>query len=323
MKIFNINYYYKLKNIIILIIIFNNIFFNRNIYNKYFFCQNCINNKSNNKQCHKCSPSILFKSIKIKSVDETLDEIIINKKSISRFGDGEFMLLFGKNIKFQKYNKILKDKLMNVLNSRIPNLLVGIVKLINPKHKFWGKWLERNKFKLAKIIDKNKIYYNAGITRFYAPSVNKEKIKNYITKFKRIWDKRNILIIEGEKTRIGIGNDLFNNAKSIKRIICPVRNAFKSYWKILKFVSDINLDKQTLILISLGPTATALVYDLHRLGNQIIDFGHFDINYEYYIRNARKKIKIPYKYVNEVSGGSKNIIRVKDKKYYKQINQIH
>ena len=155
-------------------IIFNYIFFNRHIYN-YFFCQSCINNKPNNKQCHKCSPSILFKSIKIKSVDETLDEIIINKKSISRFGDGEFMLLFGKNIKFQKYNKILKDKLMNVLNSHIPNLLVGIVKLINPKDKFWGKWLERNKFKLAKIIDKNKSIITLVLLDFMLRRLIKKK----------------------------------------------------------------------------------------------------------------------------------------------------
>ena len=144
-------------------------------------------------------------------------------------------------------------------------------------------------------------------------------MKDYIIKFKTIWDKRNILIIEGEKTRMGIGNDLFNNSKSIKRIICPVVNAFSAYEKILKYIRLLKPNKEDLILISLGPTATALVYDLLYLGNQIIDFGHFDINYEYYLRNATKKIKIPYKYVNEVPGGSKNITSIIDNNYYKQI----
>ena len=144
-------------------------------------------------------------------------------------------------------------------------------------------------------------------------------MKDYIVKFKTIWDKRNIIIIEGEKTRIGIGNDLFNNSKSIKRIICPVTNAFSAYEKILKYIRFLKPDKEDLILISLGPTATALVYDLQNLGNQIIDFGHFDINYEYYLRNATKKIKIPYKYVNEVPGGSENITSKVDNNYYKQI----
>lgn len=118
---------------------------------------------------------------------------------------------------------------------------------------------------------------------------------------------------------MGIGNDLFNNSKSIKRIICPVVNGFSVYEKILKYIRLLKPNKEDLILISLGPTATALVYDLQNLGNQIIDFGHFDINYEYYLRNATKKIKIPYKYVNEVPGGSENITSIVDNNYYKQI----
>ena len=57
---------------------------------------------------------------------------------------------------------------------------------------------------------------------------NKKKIYilKYIQKLKKIWDQKDILIIEGETSRVGIGNDLFNNIKSLKRIICPVHNAF-------------------------------------------------------------------------------------------------
>ena len=319
MKKYKNKFRYIKTTFLILILILLHIIYKIQNSDDYWICQNCINNLSKSKECQQCKPSTLFKSIKINSRDDTLNEIIINKKSIARFGDGEFMILFGKNIKFQKYNEILKDKLLKVLNSNIPNLLVGIMNLINPNDSFWGDWLEKNKFNLAKIINKDKIYYSYSITRFYSPSINRKSIKNYITKFKTIWDKRDILIIEGEKTRIGVGNDLFNNSKSIKRIICPAENAFNSYEKILKFVTTFKLDKKTLILISLGPTATVLVYDLHKLGNQIIDFGHFDINYEYYLRNATKKIKIPNKYVNEVSGGSLNISSITDLNYYKQI----
>ena len=75
-----------------------------------------------------------------------------------------------------------------------------------------------------------------------------------------------------------------------------------------------------MILISLGPTATVLVYDLINIGNQIMDFGHFDIQYEYYLRNATKKIKIPNKYVNEVADGTKNILTIPNSSYY--YNQI-
>ena len=35
--------------------------------------------------------------------------------------------------------------------------------------------------------------------------------------------------------------------------------------------------------------------DIINLGfrNQVIDFGHFDIQYEFYLRNVTKKIRIP------------------------------
>ena len=36
---------------------------------------------------------------------------------------------------------------------------------------------------------------------------------------KRIWDGKDIVIVEGEKTKLGMGNDLLSNAKSIRRII--------------------------------------------------------------------------------------------------------
>ena len=158
------------------------------------------------------------------------------------------------------------------------------------------------------------------ITRFYDAKANKSRILNYVKKFRNIWNKRNILIIEGRLTRLGIGNDLFDNAKSVKRIICPSKNAFNVYEKIIEFVNNLKLDINTLILISLGQTATVLAYDLINLGNQIIDFGHFDIEYEYFLRNSSGKIRIPYKYVSEVKGGTVNITSI-DKKniYYKQI----
>ena len=294
---FNINVQYKFFFIVILIIILNSF---KNRFTKI---------------------DILFKQIKIMSREKTLNEILYNSKSIARFGDGEFNIIFGKNIRFQEFNETLRKKLLKVLNSSFPNLLVGLMNLFYLRNKYWINWIEKNKIKLLKVINKinkNKTYYSSEITRFYSPS-NKKYIKNYITRFKSIWNNRDILIIEGEKTRVGIGNDLFNNAKSIKRIICPNENAFNVYNKILEYMKNLTLNQNTLILISLGPTATVLAYDLIEFGHQIIDFGHFDIQYEYYLRNATKKIKIPNKYVNEVPGGTLNIKPISNKDYYRQI----
>ena len=126
------------------------------------------------------------------------------------------------------------------------------------------------------------------------------------------------MIIEGEKSRLGIGNDLFNNMKSIQRILCPIKNAFNVIDKIINEVIK-KIDKNKLLLLALGPTATVLAYDLHRLGYQVIDVGHIDIEYEWFLRNTTNKLSIENKYVAEVNGDNNNFTKVKDKNYYKQI----
>ena len=146
---------------------------------------------------------------------------------------------------------------------------------------------------------------------------DKSKAPNFIKNLKKIWDNKNILIIEGNSSRVGIGNDLFINAKSIKRIICPSRNAFNVYNKIIKSV--LKLKEKRLILIALGPTASVLSYDLYKLGYQTIDFGHLDIEYEWFLRKATRKIQIENKYVSEANGSNYNFSKVKDKNYYNQI----
>ena len=295
-------------------------------YKYYKFCLKCINDDNNNsKKCLECPYQLVFKGIKILSNDKTLDEIIYKNKSISRFGDGEYKIIMGGRIGFQKSNKTLANKLFHVLNIKDKNFLVGInlpyqdktlKKLKRHSQKYWNKYFRKYKFKIARII-KNKKYYSGGISRFFLAYKDKTNIPKYIKKLKRIWERKDILIIEGEKSRLGIGNDLFNNTKSIKRIICPVKNAFQVYDKIINAVLE--LPDKRLILHALGPTATILAYDLYKLGYQSVDVGHVDIEYEWFLRNATHKIQIENKYINEACGNRHNFSVVKDKKYYKQI----
>lgn len=270
----------------------------------------------------------------VSSEEETLREIIFNNKSIARFGDGEFSLIFGNGIDFQKKNDALSKKLIEVLNSNQKNLLIGInlksnfkeIERFSDKSKnFYLQWLKFNKFKIRRILNITKKYYSSLITRFYIEYKNKENIQDYIEFLKKIWEKRDILIIEGEYSRIGVGNNLFNNTNSIKRILCPPINAFDKYDRIINEIIKINNNK-LLILISLGPTATILAYDLNRLGYQVVDVGHIDIEFEWFLKNATTKIKIENKYVNEINNGKINFTNsfksVNDKLYYKQIIKI-
>ena len=64
--------------------------------------------------------------------------------------------------------------------------------------------------------------------------INKEKAKKRIQNIKEMWNNIDVLIVEGEHTRFGVGNDLLANAKSVERIICPDKNAFNKYDNIFK-----------------------------------------------------------------------------------------
>ena len=111
--------------------------------------------------------------------------------------------------------------------------------------------------------------------------------------------------------------EIINNSKSIKRILCPNINAFKVYDKIINAVLK-NCENR-LILIALGPTATALAYDLYKLGYQSVDVGHVDIEYEWFLRNATSTIQIENKCVFEARRKNYKFRIVKDKNYYNQI----
>ena len=118
---------------------------------------------------------------------------------------------------------------------------------------------------------------------------------------------------------MGVGNDLFKEASSINRILCPATNAWEQYDKILSTILELNLDQDTLFILALGPTATVLAYDLTQYGFQALDLGHLDIQYEYSLLKAKGKIAIERKSVNENSAGKKVLDGIVDDKYKNSI----
>lgn len=242
---------------------------------------------------------------RVMSLEHTINEIIQHRKSISRFGDGEFRLLFPtENLIFQKENILLKEKLIETLSSKLENLIVAIPESfsrvqqfeIHSKY-FWIKYFNNYGKSICGFLQKNRIYGNAFISRFYISYSNKNNAPIIANKLKKIWEGQDVLFVEGEFTRLGIGNDLFSNTNSIKRILCPQKNAFEKYHEILEASKKYGKDK--LIIISLGPTATVLAHDLAKEGFWALDLGHIDIEYLWMKMNATYKVPIPGKYVSE------------------------
>lgn len=266
---------------------------------------------------------------KILSDEEIINKIIDEKKSLSRFGDGEFKWMLGKKqVSFQENNAKMMYKLKEVFEEKNEDLIIGIPKALNSLEnlnkyakKEWKLFILFFYNSIKKYIKVDKEYADTNITRFYMDYVDKSNCKNKIENIKRIWEKRDILIVEGEKTKLGVGNDLFQNAKTINRIIAPSKNAFDVYERILEEAYSNGKDK--LILISLGPTATILASDLSKKGYQGIDIGHIDIEYEWFLSNANDKVPVKGKYVNEAkSKGDLSDEDIEDEEYKKSIINI-
>jgi glycosyltransferase family protein len=164
-------------------------------------------------------------------------------------------------------------------------------------------------------LKKDKIYYDAYLFKSYFPYRDKENTKKRVDMIKRIWNDRDVVIIEGDKTRTGYDNDLMDNVKSLHRILCPTQHAFASYDAILEASQQVN--KDSLILVVLGPAAKPLVYDLAKKGYQAIDLGQIDMDYEWYKAGVGLKVPNPRKYVSQLPPAE--VIEIEDENYAKQV----
>ncbi len=260
---------------------------------------------------------------KILTINETIDYIIDHNCSVCRYGDGELKLISGERIYFQEYNEELSLRLAEILKSYTENCLVCLpdmfektTRFLQPHRDYIERIIAFHRLDWYRAINMNEMYGNAFISRGYQIWKDKSHSKVWFDNLKRLWYGRDIVFIEGEKSRLGYGNDLFSNARSIERILCPQMNAFSSYENILFEAKKIRKNK--LIIIALGPTATILAYDLSKLGYQALDLGHIDIEYEWLLRGATEKVKIEGKFISEAPGGTE-VEEVTDLTYQNQI----
>lgn len=251
-------------------------------------------------------------SIQIMTIDETLD-CLERGLSIARFGDGEFNIIAGGGIAYQTVDVQLANRLREILVSKPTNCLIGVPDAISTLDnltaeslEFWTqnmiycrkKWVEL----LTEKPDPIYRYGNTNVSRCYIRYQNKQFAGVWFERLMGVWQDKNVVVIEGEKTRLGCKNDFLKNAKSVKRIIGPAENAFAKIHEILKYVSE-NVDRSSVILLALGPTATVMAYELAQMGYQALDLGHCDIEYEWYCMGAVKKVAIQGKYTNEAKNG--------------------
>jgi len=259
---------------------------------------------------------------------ETVKRINEEKLSIGRFGDGEMRIMFQqRDIGFQKFDPKLANELFKsatpsgkyviaiphgFMTTKDDNLRTAV---------FWWKYVFENKKHIRTLTDhaKTKLFFDTNFSRTTTELKNTDTVDNVIREVKNIWSNRSVIMIEGKQTRFGIGNDLFDNALVVRRVVGPAENAYDAIDSLEEVV--VELSKQLIdpiVLIALGPTATVLSHRIFSLGLQTIDIGHFDLQYEYYLKGSRHRVKVSGKYDNErgTTGQEENF---SDESYKNQI----
>lgn len=236
-------------------------------------------------------------TVDVMSVDETISELINTEKSLVRFGDGELLMIRGGDIHFQKVDDKLSSELADIIKFQHDGLMVsvqdifqGLSMYVPKSRKFWKEHLFFYNSYYKELCNTERIYASTSFSRGYITIADKNQSGIWFENIKKIWEGKDVVVVEGATTHNGVGNDLLNSAKSVKRIICPSKNAYARIDEIRN--ECFNMPKESLFLISLGPAAKPLVRDLYLEGFRAIDIGQLDSEYEMYLAGAREKIEI-------------------------------
>lgn len=266
-------------------------------------------------------------SLNIMDVAQTITYIKTHKCSVTRFGDGELSIMLQKGAPgFQKGSPALAADMKRTLQAASPDLLICmpggfITTAAYSDHgkQFWDQWsiaFQKDAVEAIRTLTpEGYVFGDAFLSRPFSPYKSSKPAEKLFPMLKELWQDQDILFIEGEGTRLGLGNDLFDNVRSVKRILCPAENAYDVYDKILE--TALSHWNGELVILALGPTATVLAGDLSQKGIRALDLGHVDIQYEWFL-SGEKFVPVTGKYTHGARQGRRTV-ECNDETYLSQI----
>lgn len=240
---------------------------------------------------------ILHNRIRVHSVDETIDMLLHTEKSMVRFGDGEIVMIGGGDLMLQKASPKIAEGLAEILAYSFDDLIVTIPDIFETlsdhrreSRQFWRDHLLFNRKTYETYCNPDRVYYSTFVSRCYYYAADRSGCGAQFAKIRKIWENRDIVVVEGERTHNGVGNDLLDTARSIERIICPPSNAYEAIPAILDACTT--YDRDRLFLLSVGVAAKFLAVELFKQGYRVLDIGNLDMEYEWFVRRSPGKMKL-------------------------------
>lgn len=108
---------------------------------------------------------------KVLSQMDSVKEIIKTKKSVARFGDGEFNLILGNAIGFQEFDPVLQARLKEILTTKDKSMLIGISNRFGRLddvdanvRTYWRGFLGRYRKDIYALLDFDRTYIDTCMT---------------------------------------------------------------------------------------------------------------------------------------------------------------
>jgi len=182
--------------------------------------------------------------------DATLDEVLTGK-SLARFGDGEIMILDGRDARKQPWHADLAGELWQILE--YPACMIGVPRAVGPNKKYWEQFLK----------GRGLTGWSSFISRpDEAPWIDTPE---YRDKIRSLWRDRDVVLVRGAGSLVG---SQLGEAKNVREIIARDYDA----WQDVGAIED-SIGKAEIVLLCLGATATVLANRLARKGMWAVDIG--------------------------------------------------
>ncbi|RUT67279.1 hypothetical protein CKG00_13570 [Morganella morganii] len=217
---------------------------------------------------------------------ETVKWIKENNCSLSRFGDGEIMLLTEDGIYFQKADKKLTYELRNICSTK-NNTLVCMPHCVVERgfwHTFWVQYWFRSKFFINQPV-----YGDTFVSRpegFY--QFGDELVNAWMS----IWENKNVCIVTGEKSRLDPEHLMLSNIKNKEIIYSGNTNSYDD----IDSLTEKCLEKKDIdiFLIASGPAGTVLSAKLAGNNRIALDIGHLTNSYDVVYAGKDNPEQLPF-----------------------------
>lgn len=211
---------------------------------------------------------------------ESIDYLVEHNISLIRWGDGETCILQGQDIEYQASTSELRQKMTDIVNAYNQKGPEGAGYLLAMPLKYlfmdgwellrkriWINCWVNTRYIFKCIFDQKKIYADAAL---FSSGQNMY--------YSKIWeDASHIIFVHGDIKFYRHFVKTYNQKSYFVQI--PPRDSFAERKRIEKDIIAVfeknNLDiKKTRVLISAGPAAKVIAYDLAQKGYICIDTGH-------------------------------------------------